>query len=207
MAQHWKEATACVRLLAYLLKTTDPDGIDLYFLGCSRYQLQSHFSTRVDGIMREVVPDKRGDLGEALRKFVDFRREVASDSKRTMKTKAQRPLSVYILTDGKAPVFGRESGAESFQDIADILRSTERPRAHLGLQFIQFGNDHPAAGNIPHFHILDKDEWVENDMLVVIFFSYEVLLTVIFSTIDIESATGNIWKMLLATTDPAFRGK
>ena len=148
MQSHRNEVVALVRLLAYLLKKTDPDGIDIYFTMTNHHHRSKSSSQIVKALKNHDPPADRCNIRTRLLKIVgdyqtklDKQKQVGTYRRLSItRTPAQvRPLSLYVLTDGVW---------QPGNDITDIvdnlvtcLKEHKLPREQFGIQFIRFGND------------------------------------------------------------------
>jgi hypothetical protein len=187
MQQHWREVKKVFEALAYLVKLMDPDGIELRFANsCEHDDRQKHRN----GLMKnfeKVKPGGQCQMGIALNKILPkyYRTQMDKRSSRSSRVEEKPPVNIYILTDG---VWSQ--GQECISNVQDHITRLvnhlwETGRLeHVGIQFIRFGDDEIGRQRLD---ILDNDQRQY----------YEVPRDIV----DTEPSTGNIFKMLLGSTD------
>ncbi|RYN69915.1 hypothetical protein AA0119_g5904 [Alternaria tenuissima] len=187
MHQHWKEVKRVFEALAYLVKTKDPDGIELRFANsCEHDDRQKHRN----GLMKnfeKVKPGGQCQMGIALNKILPnyYRTQMNKRSSWSSRVEEKPPVNIYILTDG---VWSQ--GQECLSTVQDHITRLvnhlwETGRLeHVGIQFIRFGDNEIGRQRLD---ILDNDQKQY----------YEVPRDIV----DTEPSTGNIFKMLLGSTD------
>jgi hypothetical protein len=187
MQQHWKEVKKVFEALAYLVKLMDPDGIELRFANSCEHD--GHEKNR-NGLIRKferVKPGGQCHMGIALNKILPNYYQTPTEKRRSRYLRAEEKPSVniYILTDG---VWSQ--GQECLSTVQDHitglvnrLSGTGRLE-HVGIQFIRFGDDEVGKQRLD---ILDNDKMKYYDVPRDI--------------VDTEPSTGNIFKMLLGSTD------
>ena len=156
MKVHRKTIIDIIELLPYMLKNSDPDGIDMHFTKSSR-QLKSKKKTKA---LIEAVKEERfvgtSNIAILLNQiFEDYKAKLSSGPqpshsffRRTYTTRRPRPLNVYTLTDGMW---------EPRCDIEPIIRALvmnlrERglPKDQIGIQFIRFGDEREGKEKLEH---------------------------------------------------------
>ncbi|KAF7682277.1 hypothetical protein GT037_001253 [Alternaria burnsii] len=187
MQQHWREVKKVFEALAYLVKLMGPDGIELRFVNsCEHDDRQKHRN----GLMKnfeKVKPGGQCHMGIALNKILPkyYRNQMDKRSFRSSRVEEKPPVNIYILTDG---VWSQ--GQECLSTIQDQITHLvnhlwETGRLeHVGIQFIRFGDNEIGRQRLD---ILDNDQRQY----------YEVPRDIV----DTEPSTGNIFKMLLGSTD------
>jgi hypothetical protein len=151
MLTHWDDVQAVFGVLAKIVKSADPDGIDLHFLasdasynskrlwgGNSSSKLVNHVKRQRQKISGTSNITYRLDsiLGPyitSLTNAFSLRRGVSV-----------RPLNLYVLTDGIW-----EPGCDpssTIKKLVDKLVEFQYPKdsKQIGIQFISFGNDRDA---------------------------------------------------------------
>jgi Mg-chelatase subunit ChlD len=120
-----------------MLQNADRDGIELSFTTSSNARQTNDIDQLYQHACKE--PQKgTSDMEEALQKAVNkhtFRMERESNP---------RPLSIYILTDGR---FGGNPEVVLL-GLEQMLRDRRLPRTSLGVQFISFGSDEEGLGKM-----------------------------------------------------------
>ena len=146
MEQHKGEVRDLFSLLGYMVKSKDPDGIELHFTKSSeRKDKAKNTSQLLDTLA--TVPFKgksniRLQLGEILR---DYHTKLRDQTPPRSLLKLVRPRrrvrrqTVYIFTDG---VWQPECDpSEMIGKLVKSLEENHMEREQFGIQFIRFGND------------------------------------------------------------------
>jgi hypothetical protein len=151
MAEHWDKVIDTFSILTYLVKGSDPDGVDLYFTMSSPGERHnSKRTTKLEKIVRDRERKGRSDIRVVLDSILnDYTGKLGSQKARrtglarfTPQEKDLRPLNLYVLTDGL--------WQDQCNAIPPIRRLVERlvelnmDEKQIGIQFISFGN-HPAG--------------------------------------------------------------
>ncbi|KAL8713929.1 MAG: hypothetical protein Q9220_002075 [cf. Caloplaca sp. 1 TL-2023] len=147
MHKHRDEILEVISVLAYILKTSDEDGLDVYFTQ-SKTKIHSGKTTKVLNAVRqepfEGISNMRGRLSHILQEHKNkFGNSTGAPSlgwrKKPKTTETRTPLSFYILTNGiwqpKSPV------GQVIEDLVASLQEHKLPKEHVGIQFIAFGHD------------------------------------------------------------------
>ena len=194
MGQHWAEVKSVFEALAYLVKPMGPDGIELQFANSRELNGREKHRKGLTKRLEKVKPNGQCQMGIALSdilpKYYQNQRQTLS-VKRTFGSPrvVEKPtVNIYILTDAVwSP--GEHSLSTIKDHIAKLvnhLAAIGRP-VRIGIQFIRFGNDEIGKQRLD---ILDNDELQH----------YKVPIDIV----DTEPFTGNVFKMLLASTDPSW---
>lgn len=156
MKQYHTEIERVVSLLAYILKGSDQDGLDIYFTQTLR-NLNSRKSSKLSRSIFETsfrgTTDMRASLARVLKQYTDNFSDPVPQTRthfgRQLPSKRQRPLSVYILTDGK---WQPTDVGGYIKSVVQKLIDANRPKEFVAIQFIRFGND---QGSIDKLNVLD----------------------------------------------------
>lgn len=147
MDQYRKDLERVVSLLAYILKSSDQDGLDLYFTQDSlmvNSRKSSKLSSSISHIPFIGISDMRGRLLKILQEHRSKFGMLISPPRRFLRRqdpKPQRPLSFYILTDARWQPTNVEG---LIQDLVKDMCDKGLPKEHVAIQFIRFGDD-PAS--------------------------------------------------------------
>jgi hypothetical protein len=154
----WQQVRRVFEALAYVVKRTDPDGIDLY-LANSRTRHNSKDRKKLLAVIEKMTPkdnsgrcDMKMALHDVLSKYAADLQKPAGKSRAMSRLSLSSPiassrkkqgLSVYVFTDGvfqegPPPVCGIQ---EPIALIVDKLTKNDLLDAEVGIQFIRFGND------------------------------------------------------------------
>ena len=146
MKQYIPELKSVLSLLAYMVKKSDKDGLDIFFTQSSKKvnsQKSSKLLTAIDQEIFRGITDMRGRLQslcqEHINKFGKLITPPRSFFGRQPASQPQRPLSFYILTDAKwQPT---DVGAFIKKDLVQSMIAKGCPKEHVAIQFIRFGHD------------------------------------------------------------------
>ena len=146
MKQYTRQVQRVIELLAYMVKKSDKDGLDIYFTQSVKKvnsQKSSKLSTSIQQEHFRGITDMRGRLQtlcqEHINKFGTLITPSRSLFGRQPASQQQRPLSFYILTDAKwQPT---DVGAFIKKDLVQSMIAKSCPKEHVAIQFIRFGND------------------------------------------------------------------
>ena len=154
MSPHWNDMASVFSILAYMVKTCDPDGIDLYFT-----MSPDKYHNRNSSPLVEIV-EKRGCQGSSN---ISFRLDsILSDYKSKLKDqyglrtshsrfapkKDVRPLNLYIFTDGRWRPKCDPSSA--IKNLVDLLVDLKLEATQVGIQFISFGDNKADLRRLEH---------------------------------------------------------
>jgi len=151
MKDYWYAPEGVVNLakaLAYIVKASDEDGMDLYFT-CSIDEHNVDSATKMENKLRgKSIHGKSNmawSLGQILQKYETRLREerrrpaIRTSSFFSKKPKELKPLNVYVFTDAKWQPHCNV--AEKVLSIVTTMKELRFPREQVGIQFIQFGDD------------------------------------------------------------------
>ena len=145
MKEYWREVRSLLDLLGYLVKTRDPNGVDLYFTCPGRKYLKIKTTTELLEAFDRNQPNGSSNMSATLSSIVrDYQIELAkSHTSKSMlaklKPKAVRPLSLYVFTDAIwQPVCEVEPVVIS---LVNAIKKKNGLKTEAGIQFIRFGDD------------------------------------------------------------------
>ena len=145
-----------ISLLAYMLKGSDEDGLDIFFtqsLHKVNSKRSSKLTSAIDAETFHGISDMRGRLQSLLQEHINkFGTMVPSPKKLWghAPPQPQRPLSFYILTDAKwQPT---DVGA-LIKYIVECMKAKRLPKEHVAFSFIRFGED---QASIEKLNVLDS---------------------------------------------------
>jgi hypothetical protein len=168
MTAHWIHLVAVFEILAYLVKSADPDGIDLLFtMSSEKHNSRKRFpfGKNASSRLTKVVHDKRGhlqgvcDMSWKLRDILDPYNNSLRNQHHLRKTgnpqaphKDIRPLNLYVLTDGE---WSPECDADRvIKSLVGTLAELDCDPKQVGIQFISFGHNEAGLERLKH---LDDD--------------------------------------------------
>ncbi|KAL1635093.1 hypothetical protein SLS56_001845 [Neofusicoccum ribis] len=187
MSNHWEDVKTLFGVLAYMVKRSDPDGVELRFtIGKGHYR-SGKSSELVDKLI-PVHPAGDSDIRMGLNSILS---SYAQDTQKQnygrnpwdkrKDSSPRRPLNLYVFTDG---VWQPDCNVEeSIRAFVKKFLQLNIPPGDIGIQFIRFGND-PAKKKL--FDHLDSG------------------LNLAMDIIDTEPHNGNVWKMLLGAINTWF---
>lgn len=148
MKQYQENIEEVVSLLAYMLKPSDKDGLDLYFtqdLQKVNSKKSSKLSRSIHNMHFSGISDMRGKLHNILQEHrnksgvhVSFLKTLLGRQSQ----QSQRRLSFYILTDAKWQPNNDVGGR--IRDLVRTMRHKGHSKEYVAIQFIRFGDD-PAS--------------------------------------------------------------
>jgi len=106
MCDHWDEVITLFGVLAYIVKDSDPDGIELFFINSSEHH-KARTTTNLLAHLKQKRPEGTSDikikLALILQNYMAKLHDEAIPRSRwsTLRpSRAVRPLNLYIFTDG-----------------------------------------------------------------------------------------------------------
>lgn len=147
MQMHWPKVVSLFHTLAYMVKSLDPDGLELHFTSTTRIYRDKHTKSLVDAAMEHYPPanpTRLTNIYTSLSFILEAyeTRLINPQPSRYSFSKSPRnirKLSLYIFTDGK---WQPESDAETpIRSHVEKLEAQGTPKNQVGIQFIQFGDD------------------------------------------------------------------
>jgi hypothetical protein len=151
MRPHWGELQSLFSLLAYMVKASDRDGIELEFSNSKRHYRAKNTTTLAHHVKKTLLSGTsniEGSLGRILDGYI--KDQVLSRKK----LQPHRPLSIYVLTDG---LWRPDSDpTEVITKTANALRQLGASLGSISIQFISFGKD-----DIGHARLRRLDDELE----------------------------------------------
>ena len=152
MEAHRHDVHNVISLLTYMLKDSDPNGLDICFTQ-SKQKVNSGKSTKLSAAVSQVtyqgISDMRMRLSHILQEHKDrFGTPPTSSNRwyrRTISPDARKPLSFYILTDGR---WQPNDVGPVIRDLVNNMKSKDLPKEHVGIQFIRFGQDEQGVARL-----------------------------------------------------------
>lgn len=148
MAPYVDRAAEVTRLLAYLLKRHDDDGIELWFTG-RREKVRSRTSTELEQAVKSTKQglERHSDMAISLSEILTpYRQKMAKYSRKTGDSRLPRlfgrppkKLMLYVLTDG---IWRPGSNPhEVINKLVETMTTNDYERRYVGIQFIRFGDN------------------------------------------------------------------
>ena len=166
MINEWDEMCELFGILAYLVKNSNPDGIDMYFaMPAIRYhdrntsklvdiaksrksQLQS--KSNINRCLENILME----YNRKLERQIDLRRVRLSDAP----IEDLKPLSVYVFTNAN---WTERSGPEpAITRIVDSLVAMNLPASQVGIQFISFGSNEEHLQRLKEYDSIGLELYV-----------------------------------------------
>ena len=201
MRQHREDVLSVISFLAYVLKDTDSDGLDIRFTqspekknsGRARKLVEAASKVAFKGIsdmrtrLSQIFQEHKIKFGTTTSGFW-YRKPGAHEG--------QKPLSFYILTDGK---WQPNEVGPIIKSLVESMKDFKLHKDYVGVQFIRFGQD---TQGIERLNRLDHGLGLkEIDMYIAQPFSKS---NVVYDAdqmhrdiVDTTPWDGNIWKQLL----------
>ena len=155
MKPYRDDVAKLVSLLTYMVKSSDSDGLDLYFTQ-STGKINSKKSTNLHSRVRQEgfsgISDMRGRLIQIIGEHRNKLGKTSAPSRKWFKRAEPQGmsgrLSFYVLTDGNWQP--EQDVGSVIQDLARELREKKLMKEHLGIQFIRFGNNAAGSEHLKH---------------------------------------------------------
>lgn len=184
MKQYTRNIERVVSLLAYMLKKSDKDGLDIYFtqtLTKVNSQKSSRISISIHQEPFQGITDMRGRLQNVMQEHINNFGTLITPPKhifgRRSPPQPQRPLSFYILTDAKWQP--NDVGGFIKDQVVQRMIAKSCPKEHVAIQFIRFGHDQAS---------IKKLDGLDHGL---------GLKTIGMDIVDHTYWDGNVWKLLL----------
>jgi hypothetical protein len=149
MKAHEAEVKRILGILAYLVKDSDPDGLELYFT-CSKQCFKEKEPSKLVAKFLSNVPGGLTDIRTRLASIIDEFIKGFDRNWLMKKFKPVRSLNIYVLTDGIW-----QPDTDLTQPIQRLIKKLdENGQYQVGIQFISFGNREVA---LERLNALDDD--------------------------------------------------
>lgn len=152
MGPHRRDVDRVISLLAYLLKNSDEDGLDIYFAhSCPKINTKksSRLSSEIFQAPFKGISDMRLRLHQILQEHPNKFEKQFSPRKNFFGyqpgPQPQRPLSFYILTDAK---WQPTDVGSLIKDLVEEMIAKKCPKEQLAIQFIRFGDDEASIAKL-----------------------------------------------------------
>ena len=149
MNAHWSTARKVLEALAFMVKTYDPDGIDMVFSKSPQEVKRSKKTEALLKVFDRVVFHGTSNMSDTLSRILEEYKLQMANQHRDMSLieliRGRRPLrrlSLYVLTDG---IWQPRCEVDSvIASMVDNLKANNRLSKQVGIQFIHFGNNEEA---------------------------------------------------------------
>lgn len=136
---HWEDMTELLGIIAYMIKSFDKDGLDLYFAQSNAKHNEETSSKLVSIVEKRKREEDLGytDMSIRLEQILgEYARKIQRQSSQNIVT---RGLNVYIFTDAIwTPLCDI---VPAIDKMVEGLVAHKLPEKQVGLQFISFGDD------------------------------------------------------------------
>ncbi|KAF2263815.1 kinase-like protein [Lojkania enalia] len=191
MRQHWSKVGDVLNAISYLGKGTSRGHMELHFTNSKEWK-RSRNQQKLLRLVQDTIPSGKCQIEYRVsRIFESWWAEYKKPRSRfLLRRKKKDGVNIYILTDGvwqpgDTPLHGL---AGTIRSIVDRLIQDGVNTNHVGIEFIQFGDD-----------LIGSERLKVLDTGLQKFGISEAI-------VDTEPSTGNIWKMLLGSFDPYWGG-
>ena len=154
MIPYWNDMISVFGILAYIVKTADPDGIDLFFT-MSADKCHSKDSTTLVKTVRRRQPQGSSNISFRLDSILgkyksDLRDQYGLRKSRSLWAPKNdvRPLNLYIFTDGAWQP--RCDASSAIKNLVDLLVELKLESKQVGIQFISFGENQANLQRLEH---------------------------------------------------------
>ena len=152
MKQYKDKMERLISLLAYMVKRSDKDGLDIFYTQTVT-KVNSQRSSKLSASIHQEafagVSDMRGRLQTILQEHINKFGTLIQAPKplfgRQPPPQPQRPLSFYILTDAK---WQPTDVGRLIKDLVQSMRAKGCPKEHVAIQFIRFGEDQTSIAKL-----------------------------------------------------------
>ncbi|KAL8840891.1 MAG: hypothetical protein Q9170_001155 [Blastenia crenularia] len=184
MKPHMRSVGNVVSLLAYMLKHSNEDGLDIVFTQTSD-KINSRKSFRISSSISQKkflgISDMRGSLQQIFQEHIKNLGTLVPPPSRSFlrrrdEAHPQRPLSLYVLTDAR---WQPTDVAGYITDLTHVMEAKRCPKEHVGIQFIRFGEDQASIDKLDE---LDHGLGLKAEKMDIVDHTYW---------------KDNVWKMLL----------
>lgn len=152
MKQYSTDIKRLISLLAYMLKKSDKNGLDIYFTQTLN-KVNSKKSSKIAASVAQEpfrgVTDMRSRLQNVLKEhMLNFGKSISPPKTligRQPPPQPQRSLSLYVLTDAK----WQPTDVGGFiKDLVQQMIDKGCSKEHVAIQFIRFGHDQESIGKL-----------------------------------------------------------
>lgn len=152
MKQYKDKMERVISLLAYMVKKSDKDGLDIFFTQAVT-KVNSHKASKLSASIHQAaftgLSDMRGRLQSILQEHINKFGTLIQAPKplfgRQPPLQPQRPLSFYILTDAK---WQPTDVGQLIKDLVQSMKAKGCPKEHVAIQFIRFGEDQASIDKL-----------------------------------------------------------
>jgi hypothetical protein len=149
MAEHWDSVTEVFEALSYIVKSTDNNGLDLFFTISDNYRKGVKETAKLIPLVKAQKRRSmaKSDIDFRLNEILQYRTERLNKTGHIFSKKA-KPLSLYILTDGMWE--NEDAAQEPIKTAVQKLSDVRKGREQIGIQFIRFGDNLDGIRQLEH---------------------------------------------------------
>jgi len=149
MAEYWDEVAKVFEALSYIVKSTDKDGLDLYFRNSENFAESTKKTSELIPLLKaQKKPTKDPGINFDLRLNQILEKRTDKLDRRGIFNRKPKPMSLYILTDGVWDFDGYAQ--EPIRNAVQKLYGVSKSRKQIGIQFIRFGDNPEALRRLEH---------------------------------------------------------
>ena len=159
MAEHWHEVKELARLLTYIVKKTDDDGVELYFLSSQKCD-KCKDASAIERAIRDHTPSAHTNLDSRLNQDLSsYGKELERPSRSStlFRHKELKKRSIYVFTDGILATGDPTQGQQAIKLIVEKVLGAGLLRGQVGIQLISFGNDPDGLAKLQNLDRLNQD--------------------------------------------------
>jgi len=159
-----------VKLLGWLTKKQDPDGVDLHFFISANEKTKCKESSALVELLRATDFGGTSSPSTSLKPFLEdyrdsilaYKKDLGKKGFKFFSKKKPRRLSVYVLTDGvwespdKSDMADGEYLDHTIITLVEALVAVDFERDQIGIHFISFGNHEFGQKRLKHLDRLNK---------------------------------------------------
>lgn len=150
MQEHWTNVSNLLKILSYMVKRSDDNGLDLYF-GSNPRPINNENTAKLVAACKSRMP------GDGLTSNLIECLTVVLQKYQNVGFRADRRLNVYVLTNGEWSSAGQAGGIDGpIRNLIKFLDLRDLPGRPVAIQFIQFGNDSDCTVRLQYLDHLKK---------------------------------------------------
>ncbi|KKY22681.1 putative serine threonine protein kinase [Phaeomoniella chlamydospora] len=190
MKKYWPQVKRVCRALTYTVKKLDDDGLEMHCMVEMKKIRSKKTSTLIEGLdKRDERLQNDVDINKCLNIIFDEYMKTMKQPKgltTAFRSKSPKPMVLFVLTTG---VWDSNDNAEGpIKSLIKQLDESGLPDKHVGIQFVQFGDIKEGTKKLERLDKLVRLEGLSRDI------------------VNTEHCTGNVWKMLLGSTNNRIDG-
>lgn len=159
-----------LRLLGYITKQFDPNGVDLYFMNSKETVKKCKRAEKMDSALKACKFEGASDMRFCLQKHLqEYRGRIVARQQGKAKfreffsgnaTDPPRPQTFYVFTDGRW-LRREENGQEFIKGLMEQMVASGLKKGQVGIQFISFGDDEDGLRRLDELDEYNKELGME----------------------------------------------